>query len=122
MMPSMLDSPLVGRRPTRSFCAAGIRMDPHVSLPHPTAAKLAATAAPVPPLEPPGLRVGSYGLRVWPPRDPMVVIPLASSCMFDLPRITAPASRSRATWKASSGATFDARASEPALVGRSWVS
>ena len=36
----------------------------------PTAAKLAAMAAPVPPLEPPGLRSSAYGLRVWPNSEP----------------------------------------------------
>ena len=58
-MPAMLDNPFVGRKPTRLLCDAGMRMEPHVSVPIPTAAKLAAMAAPVPPLEPPGLRSGS---------------------------------------------------------------
>ena len=55
----MLDRPLVGRSPKRLCTAAGMRIDPQVSLPHPTGAKLAATAAPVPPELPPGLRAGS---------------------------------------------------------------
>ena len=55
-MPVRLDSPCVPRRPTRSLCDAGLRIDPQVSLPMPATAKFAATAAPVPPLEPPGLR------------------------------------------------------------------
>ena len=38
-----------------------------VSLPIPTMAKLAAILAPVPPDEPPGVRVRSYGLRTCPP-------------------------------------------------------
>ena len=54
--PSRLDKPSVPRRPTKLLCIDGIRMDPQVSLPIPAAAKLAAMAAPVPPLEPPGLR------------------------------------------------------------------
>ena len=77
-------------------------MEPHVSDPQPTAAKLAAMAAPVPPLEPPGQRRGSYGFLVCPPSELIVVIPAASSCMFDLPMITAPASRSLLTTNASS--------------------
>ncbi len=97
MIPSILDNPLVGLSPTKSFCAAGMRIEPHVSLPHPTAAKLAAIAAPVPPLEPPGLRVRSYGFRVWPPIEEIVVIPEASSCILAFPRITAPASLNLAT-------------------------
>ena len=82
---------------TGCCCADGIRIEPQVSLPMPAAAKLAATAAPVPPLDPPGLRVGSYGLRVWPPSELIVVMPAASSCRFVLPMMTAPASRSRFT-------------------------
>jgi hypothetical protein len=71
-----------------------MRIDPHVSLPMPAAAKLAAMAAPVPPLDPPGFRDRSYGLRVWPPNELMVVMPAASSCMLVLPMMTTPASRS----------------------------
>ena len=52
-MPVRLDSPCVPRKPTRLLCDAGMRIDPQVSLPMPAAAKFAATAAPVPPLEPP---------------------------------------------------------------------
>ena len=71
----MLESPFVGRSPTRLLCDDGMRIEPHVSLPQPTAAKLAAIAAPVPPLDPPGLRRRSYGLSVCPPSDAIVVIP-----------------------------------------------
>ena len=42
-----------------------MRIDPQVSLPMPAVAKLAPMAAPVPPLDPPGTRIKSYGLRVW---------------------------------------------------------
>ena len=55
----MLESPLLGRSPIRLLNAEGMRIDPQVSEPNPAAAKLAATAAPVPPLEPPGTRLGS---------------------------------------------------------------
>ena len=79
MMPSRLDSPSVPRKPNRLLFAAGIRIDPQVSLPMPADAKLAATAAPVPPLDPPGLRVGSYGFLVCPPSELIVVMPDASS-------------------------------------------
>jgi hypothetical protein len=56
MMPVRLASPCVPRMPARLLWDAGMRIEPQVSLPMPTAAKLAAMAAPVPPLEPPGLR------------------------------------------------------------------
>ena len=58
-IPSRLDKPIVPRSPHRLFADEGFLIDPHVSVPIPAAAKLAATAAAVPPLEPPGLRVGS---------------------------------------------------------------
>ena len=96
--PVRLDRPCVPRRPTRFWLAAGILIDPHVSLPMPAAAKLAPIAAPVPPLEPPGTRSRSYGLRVWLVSDEMVVTPTASSCIVVLPSITAPACRSLRTW------------------------
>src|SRR5262245_24835381 len=117
----MLDSPFVGRRPTRLLCDDGMRMDPQVSLPMPIAAKLAAIAAPVPPLEPPGFRRRSYGFFVCPPSELIVVMPEASSCIFDLAMITAPASRSLRTWNASSRGTKPARAIELAVVGMSEV-
>ena len=56
-IPVRLESPCVPRRPTRLLKDAGTRIEPQVSLPMPTAAKLAAMAAPVPLLEPPALRV-----------------------------------------------------------------
>jgi hypothetical protein len=46
--------------------AAGTRMDPPVSVPSAAGASRAATAAALPPLEPPGMRVGSYGLHAGP--------------------------------------------------------
>ena len=50
MIPARLTSPIVGLIPTRPFAAEGQTMEPSVSVPTPTAAKLAATAAPVPEL------------------------------------------------------------------------
>src|SRR5207247_4179513 len=99
----------------------GMRIDPQVSDPQPIAPKLAATPAPVPPLEPPGIRVGSYGLQVCPASEPVVVMPLASSCRFVLPRMIAPASRNFLTWNASRDGMKPARASDPAVVGMSLV-
>ena len=64
MTPPREESPMVGRTPYRLLWAEGMRIEPQVSVPMPTAANSAATAAPVPPLDPPGLREGSYGLRV----------------------------------------------------------
>src|SRR4029077_10884387 len=66
--PERLTSPTVGFRPTSEFAPDGHRMEPSVSVPTPTAAKFAAIAAPVPELEPHGLRSSAYGLRTRPPR------------------------------------------------------
>ena len=59
-----------------------------------------ATAIALPPLEPPGIRVGSCGLRAC-----GLVTPSANSCVEVLPRITAPAARHRSTASASSAGT-----------------
>jgi hypothetical protein len=119
MMPSRLNSPCVTRRPTRLLCDEGIRIEPHVSVPIPTTAKFAAIAAPVPPLDPPGLRRVSYGFSVCPPSELMVVIPYANSCMFVLPRKIAPASLNRRTRYPSSGGIDDSRERDEALVAMS---
>ena len=59
MTPPRLTSPRVGRTPTRELADEGERIDWPVSLPVPASARLAATDAPVPPDEPPGVRVRS---------------------------------------------------------------
>src|SRR5438876_219740 len=101
MIPLRLRRPRVGRNPTRLCAEAGDRTDCPVSLPVPAMAKLAAIAAPVPPLEPPGVRLRSYGFRVCPPRELTVVPPRASSIRFAFASISAPASRNFLTTKAS---------------------
>src|SRR5262249_34487888 len=115
-------SPCVPRRPTRLLCDAGMRIEPQVSLPIPTAAKLAAMAAPVPPLEPPGFRSSAYGLRVAPNSDPTVVMPYANSCILDLAITIAPTTRIFFTSVESGGATQPASDDEPAEVCRPAVS
>ena len=62
--PDRLTSPIVDRRPTSAWCAAGPRIESPVSLASPMAAKLAAVPAAEPPLEPAVTRLVSYGLRV----------------------------------------------------------
>ncbi|MNT90516.1 hypothetical protein D3C72_2314290 [compost metagenome] len=57
--PVVLQRPAVGRRPSTWLNAAGMRIEPLVSLPMAAAAKLAATATALPPLEPPGTRAAS---------------------------------------------------------------
>ncbi len=61
----------------------------------------AATAAALPPDEPPGTRPMSQGLRVGPKAEFSVEEPMANSSRLVLPIATAPASRSRLTTVAS---------------------
>lgn len=121
MIPLRLTRPTVGFSPTSPFDDDGQTTEPSVSVPTPTAAKFAATAAPVPVLEPHALRFSAYGLRVSPPRPLQPLLEcvdrkFAHSLRFVLPRITAPASRSRFTTCASRNAIDSASASEPAVV------
>ena len=77
----------------------------------------AATAEAEPPLEPPGVRLRSHGLRVAPNVGDSVNGVISSSGTWVLPMITAPAARSRRTTSASS------RAGSPnALVPRAVTS
>src|SRR5690606_1298188 len=77
--------------------------------------------------DPHGVRAGSYGFSVCPPAalqpliDPDERI-LAHSERLVLPRMTAPASRRRATSGASRPGALSTSASEPAVVGMSAVS
>jgi hypothetical protein len=56
MTPARLTTPRDGTTPTSALLAAGLRTEMPVSVPSPTVANAAATATPVPPLEPPGFR------------------------------------------------------------------
>ncbi len=67
-----------------------------MSVPSEAAPNPVATAMPDPPLDPPGIRSGSHGLRAW-----GVVTPSANSWVATLPSTTAPAARSDATAGAS---------------------
>src|SRR5688572_16959317 len=69
MIPERLTSPTVGFNPARPLTAAGHTMLPSVSVPTPMPARLAAIAAPVPELDPHGLRSSTYGFFVCPPRE-----------------------------------------------------
>ena len=125
MMPFWDTSPTVGLSPTMLLFPAGEVIEPSVSVPIAAAHRLAAAPTAEPLLEPEGSASSTYGLRVKPPRplQPLrggkSALPprkLAHSERFALPRITAPAWRSRAMILASAG-TFDpSSANEPAVV------
>src|SRR5688572_30373025 len=80
--------PRVGFSPTRPHSLAGIRIDPPPSPAVPIATIPEATAAAVPPLEPPVLRVMSHGLREGPYASGSVVGTRPSSGQLVLPRNT----------------------------------
>jgi hypothetical protein len=61
--PERLVSPRVGLIPTTLLCDDGQTIDPSVSVPREAAARLAATDAPDPELEPQGLWSSTYGQR-----------------------------------------------------------
>ena len=87
---------------------AGTRTDPPLSLPNPAAESPAAIAADSPPLDPPGERSRSHGFNVRPCRRFAVSYAIRNSGQFVVPRISAPAARSRATTSASSLGTSPA--------------
>src|SRR5580704_2962913 len=103
--------------PTVPVNEAGWRIEPPVSLPRAQGTSLAATAAALPPDEPPGVRVVSQGLSAGPKALFSVDEPIANSSMFVLPITTASAARRRSMTAASYGGTYPARIFEPAVDG-----
>ena len=97
--------------------AAGMRIEPPVSVPMVASAMPAATLAADPPLDPPGDRDGSCGLRAGPNAESSFVVPNANSCRLVLPTNTAPAWRRCATVGASRSATWPSRTRDAAVVG-----
>ena len=85
-------------------CAAGPRIEPPVSDPSVPIARPEAIAAPDPLLEPPVTWSRFHGLQAWSNRL-VLGPPNANSCMASLPRLTAPASRSRTIAVLSSAGT-----------------
>ena len=71
--------------------AAGWRIEPPVSVPSAHGARPAATAAALPPLEPPGTRVRSHGLSTGPKAEFSFDEPIANSSWLVLPSSGAPA-------------------------------
>ena len=94
-------------RPNRPQQAAGIRIDPAPSAASAAGTSPAATAAAEPPLEPPGVRSVSHGLRVTPHVIDSVNGHRPSSGIVVLPMTIAPAARSRRTTSESRGARWE---------------
>ena len=86
-------TPASGIRPQVVFSpqipqqAAGIRIDPPVSVPYPTVASPVATATADPLEEPPGTSEASSGFTGVPNQGLIPVTPSASSCRFVRPAI-----------------------------------
>ena len=90
-----------------------MRIEPPPSEPCASVPMPAASAAPAPPLEPPGVRVVSCGLSVAPKSSFSVVGRAPSSGVLLLPISTAPARRRRATQAASEDGRLPANGREP---------
>lgn len=95
--------PKVGFMPTMPVKPAGIRIEPPPSEPWCSAPMPRAAATAAPPEEPPAVRLVSQGLRATSPRGLSVTPFQPNSGVVVLPRITAPASRNRATGGESTG-------------------
>src|SRR3546814_14093789 len=117
-----LTRPTVGLKPTMPFSPAGQVIEPSVSVPTVSAARLAAIAAPLPADDPQVLRSSAQGFFVSPPTalHPLVALLdrlFAHSERLALPRITAPALRSSATIGAPRFVPLTFSARRPAAVG-----
>ena len=125
--PSVGTRPTVGFIPTSPHAAAGAVIEPLVSVPTAKGASRAATAAPLPELDPHAVRLRAYGLRVSPPwaLQPDVECSsrmLAHSLRLVLPSTTMPASRRRRTSVASRAGGSSASARDPAVEASPAVS
>src|SRR5215216_6042664 len=121
MTPLRLTRPSVDLIPTTELTDAGQTIEPSVSVPTATAARLAAMATAEPELEPQGETGRTYGLRHCPPRalQPLEECgerKLAHSLMLVLPSSRTPASRSCWATKASRRDREPVRARDPAVV------
>ena len=86
----------MGLSPTTPQSDAGWRTEPPVSVPSAQTTSPAATAAALPPLEPPGTRSRSHGFRTGPNAEFSLDEPIANSSQFVLPARTLPCPDRRA--------------------------
>ena len=124
---AVVTRPRCGFDPNRPQHAAGIRIEPPPSPPIATGTMPAATATAEPPLEPPGERVASQGLRVSPcavdsenghwPNSGIAVLPTTIAPAARSLRTTSPSSATGVelprppnvvTWPATSSSSFTA--------------
>src|SRR5580700_7629055 len=93
--------------------AAGWRIEPPVSVPSAHGARPAATAAALPPEEPPGTRERSHGLSVGPYAEFSVEEPIANSSWLVFASSLAPTPVKRETAVAVYGGRYPSRMREP---------
>src|SRR5438067_4077211 len=105
--------PNVGRRPVTPHRAAGLRIDPLVSVPMPNATSPPAVADAGPAEDPLDPCCTFHGFLVCPPNQ---LSPCASSPEVSFAKSTAPASRSISTTLASSSIIWSLYAPEPQVV------
>src|SRR5690242_5638762 len=94
-------SPNVCFIPTTALHAAGMRVEPPLSVATASGVIPAATDTAAPPLDPPDVLSERQALRVRPNRGDCVTDPLANSGVVVLPTRMAPATFTRATASAS---------------------
>ena len=82
---------------------AGWRTEPPVSVPVAAGTSRAATAAALPPDEPPGMRVVSQGLRAGNQAEFSLLPPMANSSQLSLASVTMPLAARWLTTVASKG-------------------
>src|SRR5438105_6212499 len=86
--PSSGTRPKLGLKPVIPQQAAGMRIEPPLSVPRATSARPAAIAAAEPPLDPPASRPLASGLGTVPKCGFSEVVPYANSCRLVLPTST----------------------------------
>src|SRR5262244_2336659 len=109
--------PRVGFSPTRPVHDAGMRIDPPPSSAWAMGAIPAATAAPAPLDDPPGVRSGSHGLREMPRAWLSVKGAVPNSEVVVLPSNTNPASTNRCTTGSDAAAGALLAPADPWVVG-----
>lgn len=107
----------LGLSPTSPLQDAGMRIDPPPSDASAIGAMPAATAAPAPPEDPPGVCTVFHGLRVLPCRSDSVIEIVPNSGVVVLPISTNPASRNRSTTGSSRSSGVSGTAIDPYEVG-----
>src|SRR5262245_3213925 len=108
--------PREGFSPTSPHIAAGMRIDPPPSVAWPAGTMPAATAAALPPEDPPAGRDRQYGLRVGPVNNRSELALRPGSGVLLSPRSTVPARRYRATISLSAVATSSRQSRDPLVV------